>query len=569
MKIFLVIILFALLTPLYGQINIVSGYLSPIKSPFSFSGGFGELRRNHFHTGLDFRTGGQIGSPVFAVKEGSVARVAVSPSGYGHALYLVHPDGRTTVYGHLSRFNQKIEAYVVAEQYRLKQFAVDITMPPGLLTFQKGETIAWSGNTGSSGGPHLHFEIRDTQSEKPQNPLFYLPGIRDKSAPRISSLYIYPLSENSHVNKSRNKLRFETVSANQGTKLKNQQPIEVFGDIGLGIQTDDDFNGVGLKCGIFSAQLFVDQEPEYSFKMDHLAFDYGRYVNSHIDYEELMKNKRWIHRLYLQPGNKMDIYRTNANRGILNLEDGHTHTVKIVVTDAFNNSNAFTFKLLSKKIELPLRKANFTKLFLYDEPNDFETDEVKVRIPEGTLYDQLNFNYHTGIKKSSYYASVHQLHNQYVPVHKPYILSIKTQNIPPKYTGKTLIVSVDPSGKLSSAGGMYKEGWITAHPRAFGDFTVVLDTVPPSIQPLSIKENKTLTNQVKIEFKITDNLSGIDSYEGEIDGNWVLFEYDAKTDTLAYTIDRKRLILGKLHTLQLKVGDERKNTAVYNAKFYL
>jgi hypothetical protein len=563
-----VFVLFLLSTPLFGQSKMESGYIPPLKPPYSFSGGFGELRRNHFHTGLDFRTSGQTGIPVMAVKDGSVARVSVSPYGYGNALYLVHSDGNTTVYGHLLRFNPKIDAYVKTQQYLLKQFAVNLTVPPGLLSFKKGEIVAWSGNSGSSGGPHLHFEIRNTVSEKPQNPLFFLPGIPDKSSPRITSLYIYPLSENSSVNKSRNKLRLETIPANQGTRLKSQIPLEVFGDIGVGIQSDDDFNGTGNKCGIFAAEVFLDQEPAYTVKFDHLAFDQGRYVNSYLDYEELIKGKRWIHRLFLQPGNKMEICRTNDSRGILKLTDGKSHTVKIVVSDAYNNSTTLSFKLVSRSFSLPTVKTEFTRKFSFDKPNKYETGEVKIEMPEGSLYDNLNFVYSANDRIGKFLSKIHHVHNQYVPVHLPYNLSLKTQAIPARLQRKILVVMVNPGGGLSPVGGEYAEGWIVAHPRAFGDFAVVADTIPPIIRPLSLKNN-TLLNKTRIDFKISDNLSGIDTYEGEIDGSWVLFEYDAKSDMLSYTIDKSRLKTGMKHDLRLKVVDERKNTAVYKASFYL
>lgn len=552
-----------------GQIKRESGYLAPLKIPISFSGGFGELRRNHFHTGLDFRTAGQIGLPVFAVQEGYIARVSVSPSGYGHALYLMHPDGHTTVYGHLSQFDPKIESYVVGEQYRLRQFAVDLKIPAGLLSYKKGEIIAYSGNSGSSGGPHLHFEIRDTQSEKPQNPLFYLSAIADKSAPRITSLYLYPLNAKSSVNKSGKKQRIEIISKGKVSSPKIKQPIEVFGDIGLGFQADDDFNGTGIKCGIYSAEIFLDQEATFSFKLDHLSFDLGRYVNSHIDYEELIKNKKWIHRMYLQPGNKMDIYKTDSNRGILKISDDKVHTVKLVVADAFGNSNVLSFKLLSRKFQLPEPKHNETKLFPFNQPNQFGNDEVMVKLPEGALYDNLPFIYHSEPKTGKYFSKIQGIHYPYVPVHKPYLLSIKTNGIPTNLQNKALVVLVEPKGGLSSVGGLYENGWVTANPRVFGNFGVVLDTIPPKIQALSIKDNKTLLNRQKIEFKISDNLSGISTYEGEIDGNWVLFEYDAKTAMLFYIVDRKRIVLGKLHKLQLTVKDERNNIAVYKAGFYL
>ncbi|HEY5511627.1 MAG TPA: M23 family metallopeptidase [Prolixibacteraceae bacterium] len=560
----LIFTFFLLSQALTGQVK----YSPPLKGPFSFSGDFGELRRNHFHTGLDFRTGGQIGVPVLAVSDGMVARVAVSPYGYGHALYIMHPDGQTTVYGHLSRFHPKIEAYVVSQQYLKKQFAVDLTVPQGLITFKKGEVIAWSGSSGSSGGPHLHFEIRDTKSEKPQNPLFYLPGIPDKSSPRINGLYLYFVTGNSQITGNTYKQRIEIVSSAKTSTLKNKQPIEVFGDIGIGIQSDDDFNGTGIRCGIYSVELFLDQHPVFSFQLDHLAFDQGRYVNSHIDYEEMIRNKRWIHKLFLQPGNKMEIYRTTADRGVLKLSDGKAHTVKIIVSDAFKNTNTLTFSLLSKKKPLPVSKSIPQNTFFFDRPNEFEAAGVKIQLPEGTLYDNLDFAYYVKPVSGSFLSAIHQIHNQYIAVHIPYSLSIAIKKIPSRLQSKALMVSVSPTGKLSPVGGSYENSWVTAHPRVFGDFAVALDTIPPAIRPLSIKDHSILTNRTRIEFKITDNLSGIDSYEGEIDGSWVLFEYDAKTDNLFYIIDKERLTLGKRHTLRLRVNDERKNQAEYQANFY-
>lgn len=562
------IILFLLFRPLYGQPKKVSGYTAPLKIPFSFSGGFGELRRNHFHTGLDFRTSGQTGLPVYAVKEGYAARILVSPSGYGRALYLVHPDGHTSVYGHLLRFHPKIEEYLKTEQYRLRQFAVNLTIPPNLLSFQRGECIAWSGNSGSSGGPHLHFEIRNTETEKPQNPLFYLPGINDHSIPRITSLFIYPMSPGSSVNKGRRRQQVETLPSGKVTRLKNQAPLEVFGDIGIGIQTTDDFNGTGIKCGIYSAELFFDDEKVYSFKVDQLAFDQGRFVNSHIDYDELIRNKRWIHRLFRQPGNRMEMCHTDANRGILPVSDHKAHTVKVQVSDAFGNATTLSFKMVSKGSPLPVVQEEFTRQFQIDRPNKYVSDDLRLSIPEGALYDHLNFICKSETRPGNYLSGIHRIHNQYVPLHLPYDLSIRSHSIPQHLQNKALIVQINPTGSQSAIGGEFSDGWITAHPRAFGDFGVVLDTVPPVVRPLNIKGN-TLTDKTKIEFRITDNLSGISSYEGLIDGNWALFEYDAKSDLLTYYIDKGRISTGKNHSLVLKVVDERKNIAVFKGGFYL
>jgi len=571
--IFRISLTFFLLLPvsgsLIGQIKKQSGYIFPVKTSVSFSGGFGELRRNHFHTGLDFRTAGQTGLPVFAVNDGHIARVAVSPSGYGLALYMMHPDGNTSVYGHLSRFHPKIETYITDQQYLVRQFAVDLTIPAGLFQFKKGEIIAWSGNSGSSGGPHLHFEIRETKTEKPVNPITYLPSIADNSSPRINALYVYNQSVGNNNIILTTKQRFETINSKQRTTLKNGQSIAVFGDIGIGIQTDDDFNGTGMKCGIYSVELYLDQQQVYSFKLDRLAFDQGRYVNSHVDYAELIKNKRWIHKLYLQPGNKMEIYQTNPDRGLLKLSDGKSHEVKIVVSDAHGNTNVLAFKLVPGKRSIAKENPAYTKLFYWDRSNEFENDEIKLNLTEGTLYEPLPFDYHKTTGTGSALSALHKIHYTDVPLHKPYLLSIKIQSIAPRLQSKALVVIQDPAGRFSAVGGEYQNGWVTSRPRVFGNFTVVLDTIPPKIQSISIKENKTLVNKQKIVFKISDNLSGIGSFRGEIDGKWVLFEYDAKSAAIAYTIDRRRIDLGKMHLLQLTVEDERKNSVIYKAKFYL
>jgi len=178
-------------------------FISPIKPPFFFAGDFGELRPSHFHSGLDFRTQGKTGLPVYAVKDGYISRIGISPTGYGNALYMNHSDGTTSVYGHLSKFHPQIQEYLTGKQYDRESFQINLTLSSDKFIFKKGEIIAWTGNSGSSGGPHLHFEIRDTRSERAFNPIFNHLGITDNSAPKIIALYCYPLSENSNVGQDR------------------------------------------------------------------------------------------------------------------------------------------------------------------------------------------------------------------------------------------------------------------------------------------------------------------------------------------------------------------------------
>ena len=551
------------------KISATDSFTGPLKFPFSFAGNFGELRPSHLHSGLDFRTGGQTGIPVHAVKDGYISRIGISTTGYGNALYMSHPDGTTSVYGHLERFSPKLQEYVKEKQYSKESFQLDITLSPGEFRFKKDEIIAWSGNSGGSAGPHLHFEIRNTESERAYNPIFYIPGMKDNSAPKIKAIVVYPLSDNSSIGLDRNKKRFETIPIPGGSRLKSNVPIELFGKIGFGVQAEDDYNGAGYKWGIYSAALFCDAKEVFGFKMDNFSFDETRYANSLADYEEYLKGHRWIQRLYKQPGNRLDIYDQNDKNGILNLDDGKNHEFEIVVCDAFKNKTSIKFKTIAKKISFnPKIKPN-GKQFVFDQPNEFENDQIKVEIPKGALYDNLDFILKSTPCPKGCYSELHQVHSKYIPLQKNYTLSIKCKGLPADLRDKALIVSVDPvSGQKSAIGGEYSGGWVTVKTNLFGSFAVAVDKIPPVIIPLNIKDKKTLLDPLKLTFKIADDLSGIKNYRGEIDGKWVLFEYDVKSKLLSYTFDKDRMTFGKSHLIRLMVYDNKGNEAEYKAIIY-
>ena len=566
----ILVLVFYTIPEIYGKkISDNESFTSPVKPPFLFSGNFGELRASHFHSGLDFRTQGKTGMPVYAVKDGYISRIGVSPTGYGNALYMNHPDGTTTVYGHLERFNPKLEEYLRENQYDKETFAVNLSPFANEFTFKKGEIIAWSGNSGSSGGPHLHFEVRDTKSEYPYNPLLYGFGITDNSAPKISAVYVYPLTEKSNVGPSNSKKRFETIAVPGGYQLKNNLPLELFGKIGFGIQADDDFSGTGLKCGIYSATLLCDGLPVFGFKMDKFPFEDSRYANSQADYEERIKSHRWVQRLYRQPGNYLNIYDPSGKDGILTIEDGKSHQFEVIVCDAFKNKTSLKFRTICKKGNLSPVNQTFTKKFLFDQTNGFENEQIKIVIPKGSLYENLDFIWKSAPKPAGCYSALQFIQTRFVPLHKSYSISIKCDELPENLTDKALIVAIDPaSGKKSAIGGEYSEGWVTTNTNIFGSFSVTIDKTPPVIVPLSVKEKKTLTDSTKLQFTITDNLSGIKSYRGEIDGKWVLFELDAKKDLITYVFDKNRMVLGKSHLLRLTVTDNKGNSSECKAIIY-
>ena len=542
---------------------------NPLKPPYFFAGDFGELRPSHFHSGLDFRTQGRTGLPVFAAKDGYISRIGVSPTGYGNALYMIHPDGTTTVYGHLLKFHPKIQEYLKEKQYDRESFQINLTISSGEFQFKRGEVIAWSGNSGSSGGPHLHFEIRNTNSERALNPLFCKLGIKDNSAPKIISLYVYPLSESSNIGNERIKKRFETVNLPGGYRLKNNASIEVFGKIGFGIQAEDYFNGTGLKCGIYSASLFCDKQEIFGFKMSDFLFDDSRYANAQGDFEEHIRSNRWVERLFRLPGNFLDIYSPLINNGIINIDDAKSHDFEIIISDAFKNKAILKFRTISKKSHLPLKIIPVTKEFLFDKESSFENDKIRIKIPKGALYENLKFVWKSSPKPSGCYSELYQVNSRFVPVHIPYSLSIKVADIPRNLEDKILIVSIDPTnGRKKAIGGEYSRGWISVKTNVMGNFSVALDQTPPLITPLSIKNEKTLTDPSKVQFRISDDLSGIKSYRGEIDGKWVLFEYDEKMGLLSYTFDPDRITFKKSHLLKLVVTDNRDNGSEYKAIIY-
>ena len=544
-------------------------FTSPIKPPFLFAGVFGELRPSHFHSGLDYRTQGRTGIPVFAVKDGYISRIGISPTGYGNALYMNHMDGTTSVYGHLRKFHPRIQEYLKQKQYDRECFQINLIPSSGEFQFKKGEIIAWSGDSGNSGGPHLHFEIRDTRSERAFNPLFFHLGITDNSAPKIIALYAYPLSETSNIGPNRNKKRFDVVTVPGGYRLKNNSPIELFGKIGFGIQAEDYFNGTGLKCGIYSATLFCDGKEIFGFKMDHISFGDARYANTQADYEEHLQSNRWVERLYKLPGNYLDIYYPVNSNGSLNLDDGKGHEFEIVVCDAFKNKAVLKFRSIEKRSQLPVINKPFTREFLFNKANEFENKNIRIQVPKGALYDNLKFVYSSAPGPKGCYSELHQVHNKFIPLHIPYSLSLKCKGIPDNLREKTLIVSFEPStGRKTAIGGEYSGGWVTVETNLLGSFTVAVDRTPPVIKPLSIKDNKILTDSYKVQFHISDDLSGIKSYRGEIDGKWVLFEYDEKTGMLTYTFDQEKMPFGKSHLLRLVVTDNKKNSTEYKAIIY-
>jgi len=539
-------------------------FRSPIGFAISLAGSFGELRKNHLHSGTDIRTEGVQGKPVYAAADGYVSRVNVSPGGFGKALYITHPNGYVTVYGHLKSYVGSIAAWVKTEQYKNESFALDREVPEGLIKVRKGELVAYSGNSGASGGPHLHFEIRDARTQEAINPLCFGLMPPDDIPPRITALKVFPFDETSMVNFAAKSETIPVVLSGGKNILKTEDTIIVSGNIVFGIETSDIGEG-GMKTGVYSIALKVDGGLVFSQVMERFAFTETRYANALMDYETFVKGTRKIQRSYVAPNNKLSVYREVKNRGILNFSDRRTHSVEYVVKDVFGNTTTLNFSVKSHLPASSRPRPTYTgaQLFTYKNDNHFERPGIRLDVPKEALYEELAFEYEVTGQVAGYYAPVHHLHNHFTPLQTACTLALKTINLPASMADKAVIVQILPGNKHACVGGKFAGGFLTAQIREFGDYSVLIDDTPPVIRPVNIANNKKIGKQSALLIKISDNLSGIKTYRGMLNGKWILMDYDAKSNLLTYLFD-DRLKKGK-NDFTLIVADGVGNIARYKA----
>jgi hypothetical protein len=542
-------------------------FRSPVSFPVTLAGSFGEIRRNHFHSGIDIRTEGVQGKPVYAVADGFVSRVNISPGGFGKALYITHPNGYTSLCGHLRNYAGTIAVWVKAQQVKKESFAMDTEVPEGTLKVKKGDLVAYSGNSGASGGPHVHFEIRDARTQEIIDPLNFGFMKRDAIPPVISLVKVYPFGDNAMVNFADKAILIPVTGSGGNFKLRINDTIKVSGNIIFGVETSDNAEG-GLKTGVHGITLEVDGQKVFSQNIERFAFAETRYVNSLIDYPAYIQGKRKIQRSYVAPNNKLSVYSDVKNYGVVNFIDSKPHKIRYVVKDAFGNSATLVFYVKSHppanmggKIRQAEREDN--QLISYKSDNHIERTGIKFDIPSEAVYDDFPFEYSVTPPVKGSYSGVHHLQNQLTPLHTFCSLSIKTENLPKALESKAIIVSVTGGNKFAARGGTWENGWITTKIRDFGNFTVTTDTEPPVIRAVNIFPNKNVKKQSSILVKVSDNLAGVKTYRGTLNGKWILMDYDEKNRLLAYTFD-EMMKPGK-NQFVLTVTDAVGNTARYEA----
>lgn len=551
-----------------SQSVIPANFRSPLDIPLLLSGCFGELRTNHFHTGLDIKTQGATGLKVYAVEEGYISRIQKSLYGYGYVLYMNHPNGLTTVYAHLSKFHSKLEKYYFEEQYRQQGEYLNLDqLPDTLFRFKKGDIIGYSGNTGHSGGPHLHFEVRETQTEMALNPWLYKFPITDQIAPNLLHLKVYELSkDSSQIISHFSSKKYDLAGTGKEYQIKNNQKISVSDVSGFAIHTIDLTDGSGNQCGVYSVELFKNDTLIFKQEMRAIDFMFNRYINAHMDHIAYREHKNSYHKSFIFGNNKLNIYPEKINNGIVYLSAKQNAKMKYVVKDIKGNTSILNFEIINDGLVKASPPANCNSVFYWFTDNVFENETIKIKLAKESIYENICFSVQEEKKRSGMLSPVYYLMNYDVPVQNYFDISIRVDSIVEELQQKLVGIHINSKGGISAEGGICINGWLTFKTRNFGRYSVMIDTIPPLITPENISESSNLSAATEIRLAVADNLSGIKLYNAYINDQWVLMHYDPKKGKLKILFDEIKIKPGE-HQLKIEVADERNNLRVFIAKF--
>lgn len=545
-------------------------YVFPLRDVAGlFSANFGEMRPNHFHSGVDIKTDGVTGKPVLSTADGYISRIAVTPGGYGRAIYITHPNGTTSVYGHLSKFRDDIEKYVYEERYRTRQNSINLYPTADRFPLKQGEQFAWSGNTGSSAGPHLHFEIRDSRTQRTLNTISA--GVirtRDNIPPRLVKLYYVEVDSVRGVPVHARPRPVELLEKAPGRYvLKQEEPLAVGGRGYFILEATDRKNDVTNTFGLWRVSEFVDDDAVFELRFDGFAFDQTRYCNAVAHYPMQVASRNEVIRLTRLDGCIGDFYPTMKNQALLTPAKGQTQQIRIEAEDDSDNRSGLEFQVIRQDSCRDFRAACDSATLVVDNRRPFShtEDEASVHIPAGTFYEPLFFRQSSCQAQFDTAPSVAVLSPIYsildgnTPLHTAAAVTIRAyvpQNLQPHTT-----LGFVRKGKVSYAGGKYKNGAVTLSTRTLGDFCVVADTIPPKIE--SCFKTGEPVKARSITFRLKDNFSGIGHYTATLDGEWILLERNPMQGTVTHTFDDVRTPKGRSYVLQMTVTDNCGNKTVW------
>jgi hypothetical protein len=540
-------------------------FIYPVEATASLSANFGELRPNHFHMGLDCRTDQAQNKKILAAADGYIAKVKIEPWGFGRAIYINHPNGLTTLYAHLNDFYPELENYIKEQQYKLKSWAVFLDVPENLFPVTKAMFIAYSGNTGGSQGPHLHFEIRDTKTDKAINPLLFDFPIADSIAPDVYRLAVY----NRNISTYEQTPKIYSLKKVNGIYVtKPALIITNTNKVSFGISAFDRSSGSSNRNGIYQTILYQNELPVTGFEIDNIGYDETRYLNAHIDYKLRSSGGPFVQHVSKLPGFNNSIYNTIYGEGVITLNDDSIYTFKLEVKDANGNTSLVQFEMKKDSNYKEVNKNSSASFFKPNEfhpgfINVFENSTISFYLPKNCLYDSISFRYNEIISKQGF--TIYQLHNTSVPLHSYFPITIKAaSNLPDKMIMHRFANGKHDYSKAEPVTNGKETDWYRASFREFGNFQLMIDTIPPTITPIGFKNGMNCTKQSRIVFVVKDNTEEIKKITATLDGNWLRFSND-KGSRFIYQFDE--LCVPGEHELKIVAEDQVGNITEKNYKF--
>jgi murein DD-endopeptidase MepM/ murein hydrolase activator NlpD len=536
-------------------------FQSPLAIPLDLSGSFGELRSNHFHSGLDFKTSGVEGLPVYASGDGYVSRIKISPFGYGKAIYITHPNGYTSVYGHLQKANGAIQELIKKKQYQEQSFEVEMYLYPTELPVKKGDIIAFSGNTGGSGAPHLHFEFRDTKSEQIINPLHFgfKKMIKDERKPIIQGIVVYPL-DSTTVNNSQKPINISFNKQDDGTYLCTK--VKANGRIAFGINAYDYCTNAYNKNGLYKVKTYLNGVLQYQFGFDTFAFDESRYINNFIDYERFHDMGQRIQKLFELSSYPLSIVAGNTKDGTLKILPNANYSYRVELYDFHQNKIELVIPI-EYGVQAPVIKKTIQKTPYFVKAKTesiFEKNKVSVYVPENAFYNNFYMNFEVN-------NDIATLHDDSVPVHKNITLTFNdVSSLTEAQLSKTYIATLE-GYKLDYNKTTRKGNSFSTKIKTLGKYKLAQDSIPPRIYNVNFVEGKTLKDQKTISVSVADLHSDIASYSAFLNGKWILMEYDYKTKRLTHNLEDAIYVEGR-NDFKIIVTDSLQNSATFESYFF-
>jgi len=536
-------------------------FQSPLDIPLVLAGTFGELRSNHFHAGVDIKTQGKEGLKVYAVAGGYVSRIKIQQYGYGKAIYITHPNGYTSVFGHLSKFKKEIESFIQTIQYKKESYETGNIYPKkDQFTIKKGEVIAFSGDTGGSGAPHLHFEIRDTKTEKIINPLIFGLQVPDALAPTIRTLKVYPLSEGARIYQQNNSA---TIPFKKTAKRKyTAERIFANGLIGFGINVYDQLNGAQNKNGIYSLEMLVNGKRHYYHDVETFSFSESKFLNLLIDYEYYKKYKRKIQKLFKEEKNKLSIYESLINHGKVNIQEGLNYVIEIIAKDYQGNQSILKIPIIGQSNNAILKKEKDTTNFKIIANNfqKFTEKNVTIAFPKNTFYADTFIDFKVD-------AGIAQVHMPVIPLDKSYTLTFNVSKYAALEKEQLYIANLEYPKYPRYVYTKKKDSTFYTTTKTLGTYTLRKDSLSPELKMLYIVNNQWVSKAKTLKLKISDSDSGINNWRATIDGKWVLMRYNHKKNILTYNFNDKKLF-GSKHIFKIVVSDNVGNTSERSLTFF-